>query len=314
MNWGQLNQPVVSDFKNAIRPKYQEAPKLKKSEFLNTAIDLTGLNRKNLIKSLNTDLSTALTNKRSGRPQKFDFEGLRPYIMHLWNEINCICAKRMKEALKDWLLAQGPYISSLTMTDVYSTWTSNRAMMGKTGAGVVAIFKDIESYELPFLIKEGNGDCGSEFLNKTVVGYAKKRWKLTRSRPYKKNDNCFVEQKNFTHVRQLFGYERLDEQHLVNLMNEIYKTYWNPMQNFFLPNLKLKEKVRIGSRIKKVHDKAKTPYQRILNAPGVTQEMKDQLKVIKSKLKPFELKQGLTIKLKEFNTKLRELKNLKDVA
>lgn len=394
MNEAPLNQPAVRDFINAIRPKYQEAPKPKKSEFLNTAMEFTGLNRKHLIKSLNTDLLTPLINNRSGRPNKFDFEGLRPHIMHLWEEMNQICAKRMKEALKEWLIhykeipanlkmqllsissatlsrylnayrkellvtkglsttslpkssiqfknnvpirtldaeikevgfvqidtvshcgtnAMGPFISSLTLTDILSAWTSNRAMMGKTGAGVVKIFKDIESNELPFLIKEGNGDCGTEFLNKTVIAYAQKRWKLTRSRPYKKNDNCFVEQKNFTHVRQLFGYERLDEEHLVELMNEIYKNYWNPLQNFFLPTLKLKEKIRVGARIKKIHDQAKTPYQRILNAPRLTQETKDQLIMIKSKLNPFELKKGLDLKLKEFNTKLREYKNLKDAA
>ena len=92
------------------------------------------------------------------------------------------------------------------------------------------------------------------------TGYGR-RVAFTRSRPYKKNDNCYVEQKNFTHVRELFGYERFDEELLVGLMNEIYTEYWNPLQNFFLPTFKLKEKLRIGSRIKKTYDNPRLPIR-----------------------------------------------------
>ena len=90
-------------------------------------------------------------------------------------------------------------------------------------------------------LKAINTDSGSEFLNTPVFNmFQEKKIKFTRSRPYKKNDNCYVEQKNFTHVRELFGYQRFEKKELVELMNEIYVDYWNPLQNFFLPTLERK--------------------------------------------------------------------------
>ena len=197
--------------------------------------------------------------------------------------------------------AQGPFISSLTVTDIFTTWTENRAMLTKRGLEVKKQFKAIEQ-ALPFGLLAINSDSGSEFLNKNMLQFTNHgaRIMFTRSRPYKKNDNCFVEQKNFTHVRELFGYERFEDEVLVELMNEIYIKYWNPLQNFFLPTFKLKEKIRVGSKIKKKYDKPKTPYQRVIES-GVLNYMElRQLKERKSQLDPFELKRNLEIKLQEF--------------
>ena len=99
---------------------------------------------------------------------------------------------------------------------------------------------------------------------------------MTRSREYRKNDNCYVEQKNWTHVRQLFGYERIDDKRLVDLMNEIYEVQ-NLIQNFFIPQYKLKSKVRVGSKIKKKYDRPKTPYQRLLEST-IPEENKQKLR------------------------------------
>ncbi|MEQ1666326.1 MAG: transposase family protein, partial [Bdellovibrionales bacterium] len=112
--------------------------------------------------------------------------------------------------------AQGPFISSLTVTDIHSTWTENRAMFTKRGTEVREKFKDIEK-SLPFKLLAINSDSGSEFLNKNMLQFTNfgTRVEFTRSRPYKKNDNCYVEQKNFTHVRELFGYERFEDEVLV---------------------------------------------------------------------------------------------------
>ena len=205
--------------------------------------------------------------------------------------------------------ASGPFISSLTVTDIFTTWTENRAMFTKKGKGVKRYFKEIEK-GLPFKLRSINSDSGSEFLNKNMLeftGYGR-RVAFTRSRPYKKNDNCYVEQKNFTHVRELFGYERFDEELLVGLMNEIYTEYWNPLQNFFLPTFKLKEKLRIGSRIKKTYDKPKTPYQRVMESEAVNKGEKETLRQRKTQLDPFELKAGLEDKLKEFFEIVRQVK------
>ncbi|NOT80203.1 MAG: hypothetical protein HOP07_14510 [Bacteriovoracaceae bacterium] len=130
--------------------------------------------------------------------------------------------------------------------------------------------------------------------------FQEKKIKFTRSRPYKKNDNCYVEQKNFTHVRELFGYQRFEKKELVELMNEIYVDYWNPLQNFFLPTFKLKEKIRIGARIKKVYDKPITPYQRLMESSSLSEEQKIKLSEEKRILNPFELKKGLEEKLTNF--------------
>ena len=115
----------------------------------------------------------------------------------------------------------------------------------KTGPKVTKQLKDIEGI-LPFKLVAINSDSGSEFLNNNVLKFTScgnRVVEFTRSRPYKKNDNCYVEQKNFTHVRELFGYERFDEAPLVDLMNEIYTDYWNPLQNFFLPTFKIESKI-----------------------------------------------------------------------
>jgi len=93
--------------------------------------------------------------------------------------------------------------------------------------------------------------------------------------------------KNFTHVRELFGYERFDEEHLVKLMDEIYKDYLNPLHNFFLPSMKITEKYRVGSHIKKIYDTPKTPYQRLLQTGELAPIDEERLTEIKSKLNPF---------------------------
>jgi hypothetical protein len=203
--------------------------------------------------------------------------------------------------------AQGPFISSLTVTDIWSTWTENRALFTKRGTHVRAAFRDIER-ALPFPMLGLNADSGSEFINQHMLDFTNygHRIQFTRSRPYKKNDNCYVEQKNFTHVRELFGYERFDEEHLVALMNEIYTQYWNPLQNLFIPNYKLKEKVRIGGRIIKKYDQPKTPFQRLMESERLTSAQKEELLNRKADLNPFELKRNLERKLQEFFEAVRQ--------
>lgn len=209
----------------------------------------------------------------------------------------------------------GPFVNSLTLTDIDSTWTENRAMFAKKATTVRHQLVDIK-HSLPFELLAINVDSGSEFINNAILqfvdplpGSGQKKIELTRSRPYKKNDNCYVEQKNFTHVRELFGYERIDEPRLVALMNDIYKTCWNPLQNFFLPTFKLKEKIRVGARIIKKFDRPQTPFDRLMKSPHLSEEQKERLKQMKAPLNPFELKRLLEDKLKNFFEELRRSKN-----
>lgn len=206
---------------------------------------------------------------------------------------------------------EGQFVNSVTLTDIDSTWTENRALFTKKAMEVKNQFIDLEA-SIPFDLLAVNTDSGSEFLNKPVLTfmrppeYGRRQITFTRSRPYQKNDNCYVEQKNFTHVRELFGYERIEDPELVSLMNEIYKNYWNPLQNFFLPTFKLREKIRIGARIVKKFDRPETPYDRLMKSPHLSEERKETLRKRKLGLNPFQLKTDLESKLAVFFDLLRK--------
>ena len=195
----------------------------------------------------------------------------------------------------------GSYAVSLTMTDLYSCWTENRACWTKDSKAILASIQEIRN-ALPFDIKSVQADSGSEFINWNVFDYMNNvklgKIRFTRSRPYKKNDNAHVEQKNHTHVRQLLGYARYDELKLLMLINDIYKNYWNPLQNYFYPAMKLKSKTRIGGRLRKNYDTPKTPYERVLECEKVEDHIKENLKLTIEHLNPIKLKEGLEKKLR----------------
>lgn len=207
----------------------------------------------------------------------------------------------------------GAYAHSLTMTDLCSGWTENAAVWTKESSQVLKQIEKVEK-RLPFKLRGFASDNGSEFMNYQLSDYFFKREvpvDFVRRRPYKKNDNAHVEQKNFTHVRELFGYERFDEFELTVLMNEIYAVYWNPLWNYFTPVLKLKSKERHGSKIKKKYDEPKTPCQRLLDSRVVSTEDKKQLKHNMKYKNPFILKRELEKKLKIFFQKVEEIKRRK---
>jgi len=210
----------------------------------------------------------------------------------------------------------GSYVWSLTMTDRLTGWTENRSCHQKTAYNMIKLMHSIES-GLPFRVRSIQTDCGTEFLNYSVLRYWQQRpapVHVGRSRPYHKNDNAHVEQKNFTHVREVFGYERIEDKELVELMNEIYRDYWNPLHNFYLPQMQLKTKERVGSKIKKTHDFPKTPYERLKQHPGMTDEALTELERRYKSINPFELKKGLERKLDQFFSLLRQSKSGKKVA
>lgn len=200
----------------------------------------------------------------------------------------------------------GDFIWSVTFTDIFSGWTENRAVWGKGASGIVEAIRSIES-TLPFPILSFNSDNGTEFLNHHLIRYfgpegEKKRTAqlMTRSREYRKNDNCHVEQKNWTHVRELFGYDRFSNPKQVELMNSIYSAEHNLLHNFFYPQMKLKTKLRIGSKYKRTYDRPQTPYRRILACESVPQETKDVLTQVFKTLNPFRLTKDMDKKLRAF--------------
>ena len=132
-----------------------------------------------------------------------------------------------------------------------------------------------------------------------MTGRGSRPVQFTRSRPYKKDDNAHIEQKNWTHIRQWLGYNRFDNPAIVPLLNELYKSEWRLYHNFFLPSVKLIEKKRVASKTIKRYDKPKTPYQRILELPDIELSVKRALKEQYATANPFKFRREIEAKLKE---------------
>jgi hypothetical protein len=200
----------------------------------------------------------------------------------------------------------GEFVWSLTLTDVYSGWTENRAVWAKKSIEVLDALRHIECC-LPFEILAFNCDNGSEFINHELIKYfgpdgEKRRLHqlMTRSRAYRKNDNCHVEQKNWTHVRDVFGYDRIWIRALLPIMNDIYRNEHSLLYNFFVPQVKLISKERIGAKYRRKFTKPRTPYQALLASEDVSEEQKRKLTAKFLTLDPFSLRQSLERKFKEF--------------
>jgi len=195
----------------------------------------------------------------------------------------------------------GDFVWSLTATDIFSGWTENGATWNKGAEGVMEQIRLIEG-RLPFPIMGWDNDNGGEFMNYHLKRYFEKREnpvQFTRSRPYHSGDNAHVEQKNWTHVRQLFGYGRFNDIRLVPLMNDLYQNELSLMHNYFYPSVKLEDKIRIQSKIKKKHKKPETPYQRLIGCDQISDVQKEQLKKTFESLNPFKLRENIERKLKK---------------
>ncbi len=175
-------------------------------------------------------------------------------------EIDCVahCGNTMS----------GQFAWTLTLTDIATGWTECEALWEKTGVGVKKALTHIET-RLPFRLKGLYFDNGAEFMNRDIIDvFAVEKRKapvpVYRGRPRRKNDQCYVEQKNFTHVRSLFGYGRISWEPAVKMMNAIYRREWTNLQNFFHPQQQLVEKVRIGAKIVRRMGKPSTPFDKLL--------------------------------------------------
>lgn len=189
-------------------------------------------------------------------------------------------------------LLQGDYLFTLDMTDVYSGWTEVQAVQNKAQVWVFAALKELRA-RLPFPLQGIDSDNGSEFINADLLQYCQQeRLTFTRSRPYRKNDNCYVEQKNYTMVRRHVGYQRLAGAEQLKLVNQLYE-HLRLYANYFQPSMKLKCKERHGSQVKKTYDVAQTPYQRLQQSPDLSAATKHRLKVEYTRLNPAELKRQI---------------------
>jgi hypothetical protein len=196
----------------------------------------------------------------------------------------------------------GPFLSTLNMTDIATCWTIPVTIRRKTALDVISALEKVKK-NLPFPLLGLDFDNGREFLNEDVVSWCEKqKYTCTRSREYKKNDQCHIEQKNRTAVRNFVGRERYSGTKSMRILRELYEVlalYFN----FFQPCQKLLEKKRNGAKSYKKHDKAKTPYTRVLENSNVSQEDKAALMAQRAELDML----GLFNKLQELQRKLKEL-------
>ena len=189
--------------------------------------------------------------------------------------------------------ASGEFAHTLNVTDIHTTWTESRAVLGRGEEAVQRALNEIAE-ALPFALLGVDSDNGSEFIN-----WHLKRWcegqqiQMTRGRPYKKDDNAHVEQKNWTHVRKLLGWDRYDTHEAVAAMNELYGRELRLWLNLFLPSVKLLKKVRVGSKVRRVYDAARTPFARVQECAGAHAQKLAQLEQLRKRLDPFQLSRSV---------------------
>ena len=193
--------------------------------------------------------------------------------------------------------ADGEFIHSLNLTDVHSTWVETGAVLGKGAAGIQRMVEELRA-ALPVPLRGLDSDNGSEFINGTLYDYCQaQEIQFTRGRPYKKDDNAHIEQKNWTHVRKLLGYVRYDSPAALAAINDLYRHELRLLQNLFLPSVKLVAKMRVGSRLRRRYDAPQTPLDRVHAAPQHDRAKVAALLALRQRLDPFALAQTIDQKI-----------------
>jgi hypothetical protein len=184
------------------------------------------------------------------------------------------------------------YLTTLSAVDVATGWVEPVAVWGKGQSHVRGAVHDVRQ-QLPFPMLGLDSDNGSEFINQSLYEYCR-QWKITftRARSYKKNDSCHVEQKNWSVIRRIIGYDRFSTKAAFDALNEVY-TLLRLFINFFQPVLKLMGKTRHGAKVHKVYDIAQTPYRRLLSSGILTEENKCRLANIYNVLNPVILRKQI---------------------
>jgi transposase InsO family protein len=192
--------------------------------------------------------------------------------------------------------ADGEFLHSLDMTDIHTTWVETGAVMGKSQVRVQEALEQLRQ-QLPFALRGIDSDNGSEFINAHLHAYCTTRQiQFTRGRPYKKDDNAHIEQKNWTHVRKHMGYLRYDTEAARVAMNAVYADL-RLLQNLFLPSVKLLSKERVGARLRRRYGLPQTPLDRVQACPGADRAKVHALVALRTRLDPFVLAARIEEKL-----------------
>ena len=193
--------------------------------------------------------------------------------------------------------AIGQYINTLAHADISAHWWEGEAVMGKGQRRALLAIQAARD-RFPYNWDEMHPDNSTSFINYFIYDYAKaERLKFSRSRPYQKNDNCFVEQKNSQNVRKVVGHLRYDTEEELAILNDLYRNELRLYKNFFQPVLRLEKKERTKGHIYRRYQEAKTPYQWLVDSPAVPAEVKEKLITTYNTLNPAELKRTIDAKL-----------------
>ena len=187
----------------------------------------------------------------------------------------------------------GDYIHTLSGVDIATNWWEGQAIPVRSQHATREGLNQMRP-RFPFRMRELHSDNDSALVNDLLLAWCRQaRIRMSRSRPYKKNDNAWIEQKNWTHVRKVVGYRRYDTLGELRLLNQIYAVL-RLYKNFFLPTIKLKSKTRVGGRIQRRYDKPLTPYERLMKSRQIDRQKKEELRSVYESLNPAELHRQLT--------------------
>jgi hypothetical protein len=199
----------------------------------------------------------------------------------------------------------GDFVWMVDGVDYATCWVSARAIWNRGQAATLAALQDMEKH-LPFALLGLDSDNGGEFLNYHVLKWLQQRARpvfMTRSRPYKKDDNAHVEQKNWTHIRQWFGYQHYENPEVVEAINSLVRGPWSQLLNYFHSSLKLERK----EGAKRIYGSALTPWARVISSRRIDAGVKEKLQREKERLNPFALKAQVKKELRHIE-QIRSLK------
>jgi len=230
-----------------------------------------------------------------------------------------LIAKKIPLKMTDWDLGQvgflemdlvlhcgastaGEYAHSLSALEIGSAWWEGEAVMGRAQSRIFEAIKKIRA-RTPFTWRGIDSDNDNAFINDQLYRYTQKEGlAFTRSRPYHKNDNAYIEQKNFTHVRRPLGYLRYDTPAELDLINDLYRNELRLYKNFFQPVMRLERKERIEGKTRRRYAKPKPPYRILRESRQPTPEALKTLDDLYRSLNPADLKRRIDQKLKKLYT------------
>ena len=198
-------------------------------------------------------------------------------------------------------MSEGDCLHSLNLTDIHTTWVETRAVLGKTQRAICAALEEMRQ-ALPFPLRGIDSDNGSEFINDQLWRYCRAHdIQFTRGRPYQKDDNAHIEQKNWTHVRKLLGWDRYASPEALDAVNALYRQELRLMMNLCQPAVKLQRRVRVGSRVRRLYDAPQTPLDRAVASEGIDRQRLVALQTLRQRLDPFALAETIDRKLTQIH-------------